>query len=317
MRAWIQKRYGGPDVLELVDLPRPVPKDDQVLVKMMASTVSSGDARMRAFDVPGLFWLPGRLAIGITRPRNAVRGSDFAGEVVEVGRTVTRWKVGDRVFGLVVDGSHAEFKRVKASAVMALIPDRLTSEEAAALPFAGMSALHFMDTGQVGKGTKILINGASGAVGSAAVQIAAARGAEVTAVCSGANRDLVTSLGAIRVIDYRTQMIFAPGDNYDVVFDTQGKVTPKQAALAMVAGGRFLALVMRMTDLTQRPKGVKVIGGVAASNAAQMAAMCRLVEQGSLKPVIDAVFAFEQMPAAHARVDTGHKRGSVVVRIAP
>ena len=317
MRAWTQKRYGGPEVLELGELPRPVLKDDEVLVRMLASTVTSGDARIRAFDVPGMVWLPARLALGLTRPRNPVRGTEFAGEVVEVGRAVTRWHVGDRVFGLTVNGSHAEFKRVKASSAMALIPDGLSFEDAAALPFAGMSALHFLDVGQVGAGTKLLINGAAGAVGSAAVQIAVARGAEVTAVCSGANRELVTALGAGRVIDYRTQLIFAPGDAYDVVFDTQGRITPNQAGPAMVAGGRFIALVMRMTDLTQRPKGIKVIGGVAASNAAQMAAICRLVEQGALKPVIDEVFAFEQMPAAHARVDSGHKRGSVVVKIAP
>ncbi len=317
MRAWIQKRYGGPEMLEPAELPRPVPRDDEVLVRVVASTVSSGDARIRAFDVPGMVWLPARLALGITRPRNPVRGSDFAGEVVELGRAVTRWKFGDRVFGLTVNGSHAEFKRVKASSAMALIPDGLSFEGAAALPFAGMSALHFMDAGQVGAGTKLLINGAAGAVGSAAVQIAASRGAEVTAVCSAANHDLVRSLGAARVIDYRAAPLFVPGDAYDVVFDTQGRITPNEAAQAMAAGGRFLALVMRPTDLTQRPKGIKVIGGTAASTAAQIAAVCQLFEQGSLKPVVDEVFGFERMREAHARVDTGHKRGSVVVRIAP
>ena len=317
MRAWIQKRYGGPEVLEPAELPRPMPKDDEVLVRVAASTVSSGDARIRAFDVPRMVWLPARLVIGISRPRNPVRGSDFAGEVVEVGRAVTRYKVGDRVFGLAVNGSHAEFRRVKESAAMALIPAGLSDEDAAALPFAAMSALHFMDAGQVGAGTKLLINGAAGAVGSAAVQIARSRGAEVTAVCSDCNRELVLALGAARAIDYRSAPLFAPGDAYDVVFDTQGKITPKQAAPAMATGGRFLALVMRLTDLTQRPKGIKVIGGVAASNAAQMQAVCRLVEQGALKPVIDEVFPFERMREAHARVDSGHKRGSVVVRIAP
>ena len=317
MRAWIQKRYGGPEVLELSELPRPVLKDDEVLVRMVASTVTSGDARIRAFDVPGMVWLPARLALGLTGPRHPVRGSDFAGELVELGRAVTRWKLGDRVFGLTVNGSHAEFKRVKASSAMALIPDGLSFEGAAALPFAGMSALHFMDAGQVGAGTKLLINGAAGAVGSAAVQIAASRGAEVTAVCSAANHDLVRSLGAARVIDYRAAPLFVPGDAYDVVFDTQGRITPNEAAQAMAAGGRFLVLVMRPTDLTQRPKGIKVIGGTAASTAAQMAAACQLVEQGSLKPVVDSVFEFAEVPAAHARVDTGHKRGSVVVRIAP
>ena len=140
MRAWIQKRYGGPDVLEQAELPRSGPKDDEVLVRVVASTVSSGDARIRAFDVPGMVWVPARLALGITRPRNPVRGSDFAGEVVELGRAVTRWKLGDRVFGLTVSGSHAEFKRVKASAAMTLIPEGLSFEAAAALPFAAMSA---------------------------------------------------------------------------------------------------------------------------------------------------------------------------------
>jgi NADPH:quinone reductase-like Zn-dependent oxidoreductase len=200
---------------------------------------------------------------------------------------------------------------------MALIPEGLSFEAAAALPFAGTSGLHFMDVGQVGAGTKLLINGAAGAVGSAALQIAASRGAEVTAVCSAANHELVRSLGAGRVIDYRTEPIFAPGDAYDVVCDTQGKITPNEAAPAMVAGGRLLALVMRPTDLTQRPKGIKVIGGTAASTAAQMEAVCRLAAQGVLKPVIDGMFGFEQMPAAHARVDSGHKRGAVVVKIAP
>jgi NADPH:quinone reductase-like Zn-dependent oxidoreductase len=316
MRAVVQTAYGSPEVLEIREVARPVPKVGEVLVEIRATTVSSGDVRMRSFDVPALFWLPGRLALGLTRPRQAIPGASFAGVVAEVGEGVTDFALGDRVFGLKVGGAHAQYMRVPQAAAMAKIPAGLSDAEAAALPFGAITALHFLQVGKVGPGTRILINGATGAVGSAAVQIAAHWGAEVTAVCSRKAQDLAFSLGADRVIDYRTTPVFGAGEVYDVVLDTTGAITPADCGEALRMGGMFLAVVTEIGTLTRGLKGRKTIGGVANGTRAHMAEICRLVEAGALKPMVDSTFSLGDVRAAHRRVEEGGKHGAVVLTVA-
>ncbi|HEY0918466.1 NAD(P)-dependent alcohol dehydrogenase [Devosia sp.] len=320
MKAVLQRAYGTPDVLALAEVPQPLPRDNEVLVRIRATTVTSGDARMRSFTVPAVFWLPGRLAIGITRPRKPVPGVEFAGEVEAVGRAVTRFRPGDAVFGLDVGGCHAEYKCVPETAAIALKPQTLGFEEAAALPFGGLTALHFLRAGGIRAGSRVLINGASGAVGVAAVQLARHFGADITGVCSTANLDLVRSLGAGSTLDYTKADVPAPGAVYDIIFDTVGTLSFGRCRASLAPDGRYLAAVMGLAEIGQMlwtsiAGGPRVIGGVAGERREDVETLRQLVEAGALRPVIDSRYRLDDIAAAHARVDSGRKRGSVVIAV--
>lgn len=320
MKAVVADRYGPPEILQIRELPAPVPGDRDILVKVHVTTVTPGDYRMRSFTVPPMFWLPGRLALGIRKPRNPVFGFELAGEVVATGRAVTRFKVGDRVFASTYKtghGAHAEYKCLSEDALVALKPDNLTDEEAAAIPYGGITALSFLRAGQIQSGRKILIYGASGAVGTYAVQLARYFGAEVTGVCSTRHLDLVQALGAGQVIDYTREDFTRNGQVYDIIFDAVGKTTFARCKHSIRENGTYLHAVMTLPG----PKvfwyklttGIQVVGGTPPIRQDSLIFLKTLAETGKLKPVIDRSYRLEQIVEAHRYVEAGHKTGSVVI----
>lgn len=317
MRAVHQSAYGGPDVLGLVTLPVPRPGPGEVLIRVFASDVTSGDARVRAFNVPGIFWLPGRLSLGIFGPRNKIPGVDFAGEIVAVGPGVTRWQVGARVFGQHgFFGSHVEYRVLPETAAMAEIPGEMSFAEAAALPFGGFTVLDFFNRGGYRKGESLLVNGGSGAVGVAAIQIAKAYGSHVTAISSSRNLETLRGLGADAVLEYTAPGFALPKAAFDIVFDTVGNMRWAGIAPSLRPGGRFYEAVISgglvLDALTNSKRMVIGTGNPTPEGAAELA---RLASMGALKPVIDSRFPLADIRAAHARVDTGRKVGAVVLEM--
>lgn len=318
MRAFLATAYGSPAVLALAEVPTPTIKDDEVLVRIRATSVTSGDARMRAFNVPKGFRLIGRLVMGISKLRQPILGAEMAGDVVAVGKAVTRFAVGDRVFGLPVTGCHADYRAVRATGPIARIPDGVSYEDAAALPFGATTALSFLTRSKLQRGDTLLVNGASGAVGVATLQVARSMGIATVAVCSASNHELVLSLGATRAIDYREAPLFSAGDAYDGVMDTVGNLSLAAVAPFLRAKGTFLGVVGMPGpgDMPHQMRGKRVVGGMAVGSAALMEEVARLAAAGSLKAVIGQRFGFKDLPAAHAYVDSGHKVGTAVVTVA-
>jgi NADPH:quinone reductase-like Zn-dependent oxidoreductase len=322
MRAAVYERYGPPEVVELREVEKPTPGDNEVLIRTRATTVTAADWRLRSLEMPRGFGLPGRLFVGVRRPRKPILGTELAGEVEAVGRDVTRFKAGDEVFAFsgAGMGAHAEYKCMREGGAIALKPRNISFEEAAALSFGGTTALDFFRRGKLQRGEKVLVNGASGAVGTAAVQIARHFGAEVTGVCSTANVDLVRSLGAAHVIDYTREDFTQNGQVYDLIVDTAGTAPysrcsgslAKRGRLLMVLGGLPEMLRVPWVSLTSRRR---IIAGPAAERAEDLQFLAGLAERGELRPVIDRRYRFEQIVEAHRYVDTGRKKGNVVVTV--
>lgn len=315
MRAAVCERYGPPEVVRIQEVPTPVPADDEVLVKAAATTVNSGDSRLRALRVPRGLGLPVRLRMGITKLRQPILGFDMAGRVAAVGSAVTAFAPGDRVvasrdFGL---GAHAELMKVGEKGIIARIPDGLSDEDAVALGFGGTTALGFLRQGKLAAGESILINGASGAVGVLAVQLAKHLGAEVTAVCSGAHADLVEDLGADHVVDYATSDFTANGQRYDVIMDNHGNAPYSRVGGSLKPGGRFLMVVGSLGQMLGAVRHKAVLGGTAKFDADTYRELLDLAQAGVLRPVKDSVLPFEEIVEAHRRVDGGHKTGSLVL----
>jgi NADPH:quinone reductase-like Zn-dependent oxidoreductase len=323
MYAYTYSKYGGPDVLNYVELPTPTPKANEVLIRMSATTVSAGDWRARSLTMPAGLALIGRLVFGVTRPRKPVLGTELSGIIDAVGADVTTFKLGDAVIGFpgAGFGAHAEYIAMPANGKIVHKPEALSFEEAAAIPFGAMTAYDFMvNKGKTCAGERVLINGASGSVGSACVQIAKHLGAEVTGVCSAANVALVRSIGADHVIDYNAKDFTKDGAQYDVVVDTVGSVPWVRAQQALVAGGRMILIAGNTSDmilggLKARLRGKRMIGGVASESAEILKKVVLLAAEDHFHPVIGRCFDFSQMVAAHAHVDTGHKKGNVVVTV--
>ena len=323
MKAAVCTAYGGPDVVQLLEVPAPVLKPNEVLIRVQATTVASGDGRIRASRFPSGFWLPARLIFGLTRPRKPVLGTELSGIVETIGANVTRYRPGDRVFAFsgASMGCHAEFKCLPEDAAIALIPAGFTAEEATAISFGGTTALYFLrDVAKVQRGERVLINGASGAVGTAAVQLAKHFGAHVTGVCSGANTDLVRSLSADKVIDYTTEDFARSGTRWDIILDTVGNANLSRCRNALNAKGRLLLAVAGLGEMIKAPlqsmtSGFKVAAGAAPDRAEDIAELKRLCEAGAYKPVIDSRYPFDRIAEAHARVDSQRKVGSVVVTL--
>lgn len=306
MKAVVYTRYGPPEVLRLADVPKPAPRDHEVLVKVHATTVTIGDTIMRSLNLPIVGWqkVMARLFLGWRRPKRPILGMELAGEIESVGRKVTRFEPGDPVFAstfAVNFGGHAEYKCLPENGVLALKPANLTYEEATAVPGAGQTAWRCLQKGHLEPGQKILIYGASGAVGTNAVQLASRHfGADVTGVCSGANLALVESLGASQVIDYTRQDFTQSGATYDVVFDAVGKLSPAQGKKALKPGGVYLN-VHADSDGDEKLETLLLLK--------------KLVEAGKLRPVIDRVYSLEQIVDAHRYVEQGHKKGNVVITV--
>lgn len=322
MKAIVYDRYGPPEVLRIGEVPKPVPKDNEVLIKIRATTVTSGDWRLRSLNVPVGFKLISRLIFGIRRPKQPILGTELAGIVEAMGKDVTAFKVGNPVFAF--SGAHmgcyAEYKCIREDGPVAIKPTDLTFEEAAALSFGGTTALHFLRKAKLQSGQKVLINGASGGVGTAMVQLAKHFGAEVTGVCSGANVDMVKSLGADRVIDYTREDFTKSGEPYDVIVDTAGTAPYSRSRKSLRAGGRLVLVLSGLPDILRIPwvsltSNKKVIAGPAAEKPEDVRLLSELAEAGRFTPVIDRRYSFERIVEAHRYVDAGHKKGNVVIML--
>jgi len=317
MKAAVYRRYGPPDVVRVEEVPTPAPRTKELLVRVRAATVSAGDARLRSARVPHGFGLLLRVGFGFTGPRKPILGWDFSGEIAALGPSSSRFAVGQRVFGTRM-GSHAEYV-VVPEASLAPMPRSLTFEIATSLVFGGMTSLFYLrDKAKVQAGERVLINGASGAVGSAAVQLAKYFGGIVTAVCSAGNAELVRSLGAVRTIDYVKEDFTHTGDTYDVILDAVGNCTFNSCERALAPGGRLLMVVATLGQIiraTLRPSrgGRQVLTGVNATRTEDLVFLGALAESGAFRPVIDRTYPLERIADAHAHVDTGHKKGSVVI----
>ena len=304
MKAVVYTTYGPPDVLRLVDIPTPAVRPNDVLVRVRATTVTIGDTIMRSLRMPLPAWqkVMARLYLGWSRPKRTILGMELAGDVEAVGRNVTRFAPGDAVFAstfAVGFGGYAEYKCLPEDGVLALKPADLTYEQAAAVPGAGMTARHCLRRAKIQPGQRVLVYGASGAVGTNAVQLAAHHfGADVTGVCSGANLELVEALGARHVLDYTRPGFDLGSAVFDVVFDAVGKLPPAQAKRALEPGGVYL--------------NVHAVSG-GADTLANLLALESVVAAGQLRPAIDRVYPMDGIVDAHRYVDTGRKRGNVVI----
>lgn len=320
MKVWTCPRYGGPEVLALAERPLPRPGAGEVLVRIGATTVSSGDSRVRALRLPRGFGPLGRLFLGFTGPRRPVLGTEFAGWVEAVGPGANDWRAGDAVVGFTgaAMGCHAEYRTMSADAALAPWPAGLRLEEAAALGFGGSTALDFLRRAALARGEEVLVLGAAGAVGSALVQLARHGGARVTAVTSPRHLDLMTTLGAADVVD-RTRTDFRGlGRRFDIVADCVGASTFRECLPLLRDGGRHLGIAADLRGMLARPVGSRrPVVGTASERPEDFRELARLAAAGVFRPVVDSTFAFGDLPAAHARVDAGTKRGSVVVHVLP
>ena len=323
MKAALYKVYGSPEVVQIEEFPLPAVTGNEVRVKVHATTVTSADSRLRAMRIPPGFKLMARIIFGFSKPKNPILGSEFAGKIDAIGPEVTQFNVGDDVFGAHEErGTHAEYFTMSENNAIEHLPEGFSYEEAAALPFGALTSLIFLrDLGRIQSGQKILIIGASGALGTAAVQLATHYGADVTGVCSTSNVSLVQSLGASRVIDYTKTDFTQEGEQYDLIYETVGKVSFADCKKALKPGGTCLMATAEIPDYLRMlcnpiAGSKKLVSGVAVFKKKELSVLRKLMKDGAIKSVIDRIYPLGNIVAAHAHVDTGHKKGSVVVRVA-
>ena len=326
MKAIVWTKYGSPDVLQLKEVEKPAPKEDEVLVKVYAAAVTAGDCEMRSLKFPLFLSLPMRIYVGLIKPtRLNILGMDLAGEIEAAGKVVKRFKEGDQVFGSsgFGMGAYAEYisrpeKPEEMEGLLAIKPANMTYEEAAAVPTGGLEALHFLRKGNIQSGQKVLINGAGGSIGTFAVQLAKYYGAEVTGVDSTGKLDMLRSIGTDQVIDYMQEDFTENGQTYDVIFDVVGKSSFSGSMRSLKQNGRYL---LANPGLSQRVRGrwtsmissKRVIIGAADQKAEDLVFLKELIEAGKIKSVIDRRYPLEQTAEAHRYVDKGHKKGNVVI----
>ena len=322
MRAMVYTRYGPPEVLRLAEVATPVPRNDEVLIRVRATTVSAPDFRCRSFTVPLSFWIPARLALGVLKPRRSILGAELAGEIAETGKAVTKFKRGDRIFAatLMRFGAYAEYACLPESGVIAHMPTTMSYEEAAAVPIGARAALHFLKKANITSGQKVLVYGASGSVGTFAVQLAKHYGADVTGVCSGANVDLVKSLGADAAVDYTREDFAARGETYDVIFVAVDKGSFTDCMRALKRKGIYLNATTPVRTLRMRwatlASGKRIVTGEhPKEDADDLVFLKGLIEEGKLRSAIDRRYPLERIVEAHRYVDLGHKKGNVVITV--
>jgi len=302
MKAVVYEKYGSPEVLKIKEIAKPSPKDNEVLVKIHCTTVTAGDIRMRKFDVPRSQWLIARIFLGFFKPKKAVLGMEISGEIINAGKNVTKFKKGDRVFASTLStklGGYSEYKCFPEDEIISVMPEEMKYEQAATLPVGGATAVRFLRKGKIKSGQKVLINGASGSVGTFAVQIAKHYGAEVTGVCSTTNIALVKSIGADYVIDYKKEDFTRNGKKYDLIIDAVDKADKSKCKSILNDNGMFLSLT----------------GNAGKENVEDLEFLKKLIENGELKPVIDKIYSLTEIVKAHTYVQKGHKKGNVVIKI--
>ena len=323
MKAIVCRKYGSPDVLDLKEVEKHTPGDNEVLIKIFATTANGADTRIRSATFPSLFWLPVRMMLGFRGPRKNILGVELAGKIASVGKDVKLFKEGDQVFASTGFGmgAYAEYKCLPEDEVLAIKPTNMSFEEAAAVPHGALAALFFLRKGNIQNGKKVLIYGASGSIGTFAVQLAGYFGAEVTGVCSTANLELVKTLGADKVIDYTKEDFTKSSETYDIIFDTVGKSPFSGCVSSLKKKGIYLRAVHM--ELSPMVRGLwssltsskKVIGGVAIYKTEDLVFLKDLIEAGKMKSVIDRRYTLDQITDAHRYVDKGHKKGNVVITL--
>ena len=324
MKAIVYRDYGSPDVLKLDDIPKPTAGDDQVLIKVHAATVGTWDCEARSFTFPLWFWLPLRLEMGLRTPRWPILGQELAGEVEAVGKDVKRFEKGDQVFastGLGF-GAHAEYKCMSNTGAIAIKPANMSYEEAAGIPTGGDNALHFLRKADIQSGESVLVNGAGGNIGVVAVQLAKHFGAEVTAVDSTEKLDMLRAIGADHVIDYTEEDFTQTGKTYDVILDVVHESSFSGCVRSLKPNGRYLLANPRLLPMvralwTSMTSSKKVMFQFAGSKPQDLIALKELVEAGKIRAVIDKRYPLERASEAHAYVDTGRRKGTVVLTVQP
>lgn len=317
MKAAVYTKYGSPEVVQLIDVEQPTPKENEILIRIRATAVNSGDVRMRKADPFAV-----RFIFGLLKPRKTILGTVYSGVIEQVGKHVTQFKVGDVVFGHTDMnlGAHAQYIAVPENSSVALKPLSVAHTQAAVIPFGGVTAWHFLKKAGIKPNQKVLVVGASGAVGSAAVQLAKASGALVTGVCSIANIDLVTSIGADKVIDYTKEDFTQNGEVYDVIMDTVNTISVSRSLKSLSQNGIMILSAAGMTEMMQgkwisTTSNRQVLMGVIAHSKADIVFLKQLIEAGKYKAVIDKTYSLSQIADAHAYVEQGHKKGNVAVEV--
>jgi NADPH:quinone reductase-like Zn-dependent oxidoreductase len=316
MKAVAWTAYGAPDVLKLREFKKPAPKKNEVLIKIHASSVTAGDVRLRALKVPRGFQLPTRLAFGLSKPRKPIIGMDFSGEIESVGEGVTRFKKGDAVYGTtgMQLGANAEYTCISEKSAVTKKPNTISHEQAAAVIFGGLTAIHFLnDSVQIQRGDKVLINGASGAVGTASIQLAKYFDAEVTGICSISNIELIESLGVDNVIDYTKTDVSQSTQQYDVIIDAVGNLPVANFRERLAPEGKLILINADLLTILSSIVQNDVVCGVAAESKEALDFLRERVEAGEFKAVIDRSYPLAQTAEAHSYVDAGHKKGNVVI----
>ena len=330
MKAIVYTEYGSPDVLQLVDVKKPSPKDNEILIRIRAVSVNYGDTLARnfrgvsprKFNMPFLFWLPARMVFGFNKPKIKTLGSELAGEIESIGKDVTLFKKGDQVFGYRAQnmGANAEYICMPENGLVAIKPVNMTYAEAATVPYGALTALNLLRKVNIQPGQKILINGASGGIGSAAIQLAKYFDAEVTGVCGTPRLEFVKALGADKVIDYTKEDFTKNGETYDLIFDILGKSSFARCKSSLKPNGRYLLASFKMKQLfqmlwTSKMENRKVICALSSEKVEDLLFIKELVEAGKLKSIIDKRFPLEKTAEAHWYIETGNKKGNVVITV--